>query len=155
MKNVYLLLNMHTLAFHLFPRDRSSSKCTHSTLTLSSELAWRYLGGPATRRAGRRWQHGAGGEDTSTSPVVWSLSALRLLGGNSTPPDWTPKAKGNERGYAPTKPLQRRVLQQNALNSSWTEELILTMWCRYVLISNYKECVTQEGKSVLEVEKVS
>lgn len=54
-------------------------------LTLSSEPAWRYLDGPATARAGRRWQHDAGGEGTSTAPVVWSLSAPRLLGGNSTP----------------------------------------------------------------------
>lgn len=109
-------------------------------LTLSSELAWRCLDGPATGHAGRQWQHGARGEGTSTSPVVWSLSAPGPPGGSSTPLSWIPKAKGNKRGYITTELLWRHHrmhwfhLNNTHRNKSWVHDAIVYFVC------GYKEC---------------
>lgn len=80
-----------------FGKEEGKCLVEEHQLTLSSARAWRCHDGPATARAGRQWQRGAGGEGTSTSPAVWSQSALTPLGGNSTPPSWIPKAKGGKR----------------------------------------------------------
>lgn len=113
-------------------------------LTLSSEPAWHYLGGPATGHAGRQWQHDVRGEGTSTSPVVWSLSALRLLGGNSTPLSWTPKAKGNERGYSSTMqaPIKAECAQFHSKHTRTNKSWVCDAETNFV--NDYKEHATGE-----------